>query len=195
MKIITAAVVGGLIVFVWTSVAHMATPLGTAGLSTLGSGEEAVVAALRASGARDGLYFIPGGDDMPGLTPEQQMERHMKKIEAGPTGLLAYHAGPGVAFSPRQLLSELGTTIVAAGIAAFLVSLMAAPYLRRAIAVGLLALFATLSLTVSYWIWYGFPLAFIAASLVTELVGWLLAGLAIAKIVPAASPTTRAALA
>jgi hypothetical protein len=42
---------------------------------------------------------MPGGDDTPGLTPKQQVERHMKKIEAGPTGLLAYNAGPGWALA------------------------------------------------------------------------------------------------
>jgi uncharacterized membrane protein len=49
--------------------------------------------------------------------------------------------------------------------------------------------------TASYWIWYGFPGAFIAAGLVTEFAGWLLAGLAIAKIVPPPVVTARAAAA
>lgn len=48
-RILIAAVAGGLIVFVWAAVAHMGTPLGTAGLRTLQE-EEAVVAALKASG-------------------------------------------------------------------------------------------------------------------------------------------------
>jgi len=121
MKVAVAAVVGGLIVFVWSAIAHMATPLGTAGLSTL-PGEDAVVAALRASGAGSGLYFIPGGDMS--RPTEEQMTAHLEKLKVGPVGLLAYTAGPAEAMSPRQLLSELGTSILAAGIAAFLVSMM-----------------------------------------------------------------------
>ncbi|MGH9312706.1 MAG: hypothetical protein ACRD1S_05860 [Vicinamibacterales bacterium] len=191
MKVAVAAVVGGLIVFVWSAIAHMATPLGTAGLSTL-PGEDAVVAALRASGAGSGLYFIPGGDENPQLTPEQQMARHMEKLQAGPVGLLAYTAGPGEAMSPRQLLSELATSILAAGVAAFLVSMMVGSLGQRAIAVSLLALFATFSVTASYWIWYGFPTPFIGAGLVTEAIGWLLAGFAIAKIVPPPAAPARA---
>jgi hypothetical protein len=194
MKLVIAAVVGGLIVFVWSAVAHMVTPLGTAGLSTLpGPGEEAVVAALKGSGAGSGLYFFPGGDMS--RPTEEQMAAHMEKLKAGPVGLIAYTAGPGEAMSPRQLLSELGTSVLAAGVAAFIMSLTVGSLAQRAIVAALLALFATLSVTASYWIWYGFPGAFIAAGLVTEFVGWLLAGLAMAKIVPPPLVTTRAAVA
>jgi hypothetical protein len=85
-----------------------------------------------------------------------------------------------------QLVTELASTIVAAAVAAYLASLMAAPTMTRAIAVSLLALFASLSIGASYWNWYGFPTAFVAAEACTELIGWLLGGLAIARIVPAA---------
>jgi hypothetical protein len=191
MKLIIAAVVGGLIVFVWAAVAHMLTPLGTAGLSTFGASEDAVVAALRASGASSGLYFFPGGDTS--LPTEEQMAAHLKKLEAGPVGLLAYTAGPGEALSPRQLLSELGANMLAAGVAAFLISLIPGSLLLRAAAASLLALFATLSVTASYGIWYGFPWLFVLAGLVTEFSAWLLAGFAIAKIVPQPAATTRMA--
>jgi hypothetical protein len=192
MRILIAAVIGGLIVFVWSAVAHMATPLGTAGLSTL-QGEDAVVAALKTSGNGSGLYFFPGGDMS--RPTEEQMAAHLEKLKAGPVGLLAYTAGPGEAMSPRQLLSELGTSMLAAAVAAFIVSLIAGSLVQRAVVVALLALFATLSVTASYWIWYGFPGAFIAAGLVTEFVGWLLAALAIAKIVPSPVASSRAAFA
>lgn len=126
---------------------------------------------------------------------EEQMAAHMEKLKAGPVGLLAYTAGPGEAMSPRQPLSELGTNILAAAVAAFIVSLIVGPLARRAGVVALLALFATLSVTASYSIWYGFPGAFIGAGLVTEFVGWLLAGFAIAKIVPPPVASARAAVA
>jgi hypothetical protein len=191
-RIVIAAVAGGLLVFVSAAVAHMATPLGTAGLNTL-QGEETVVAALKASGNGSGLYFFPGGDMS--RPTEEQMAAHLEKLKAGPVGLLAYTAGPGEAMSPRQLLSELGTNILAAGVAAFIVSLVAGSLVQRAVVVALLALFATLSVTASYSIWYGFPGAFVAAGLVTEFVAWLLAGFAIAKIVRPSLASGRAAIA
>src|SRR3546814_3437565 len=42
------------------------------------------------------------------------------------------------------------------------------------------AVFAWLSTTLPYWNWYRFPLDFTLAALVEQLVGWLLAGAAIA---------------
>jgi hypothetical protein len=61
--------------------------------------------------------------------------------------------------------------------------------MKRAFAITLLAIFASVSLTFSYWIWYGFPAAFVLGEMVTELIGWFLAGLAIAKLVPPAAPS------
>jgi hypothetical protein len=90
--------------------------------------------------------------------------------------------------SPRQLIGELLTNIAGAYIAAILAAMMVGTMLKRATAIALLAIFATVSLTMSYWIWYGFPAAFVLGELVTELIGWFLAGLAIAKIVPPAQP-------
>jgi hypothetical protein len=65
-------------------------------------------------------------------------------------------------------------------------SLPEASYGRRVLAIALLGLFGWLSLIVSYWIWYGYPSAYILGEGINEVVGWVLAGLAIAKIVPPA---------
>ncbi|HXU11392.1 MAG TPA: hypothetical protein VN898_05460 [Candidatus Binatia bacterium] len=61
---------------------------------------------------------------------------------------------------------------------------MAARYWPRVLAVALLGVFAWLSLSVSYWNWYGFPASFILAEGIDQAVGWTLGGLAIARIVP-----------
>ena len=85
--------------------------------------------------------------------------------------------------SPRQLGTEFASNVVAALIAAILVSMMIGGWFKRAFAVALIGLFGIVSLLVSYWIWYGFPAQFVCGELITEVVGWFLAGLAIAQIV------------
>jgi hypothetical protein len=185
-KILIAAAAGGLIVFVWTAIAHMATPLGTAGMSVLPPDQESkIIDAMNAGLPGSGLYFFPGIDMRSTPTPEQQ-KAWEAKIRSGPFGLLVYNARGGSPVSPAQLITELLSTMLAAAVAAYLASLMAAPTMTRAIAVSLLALFASLSIGASYWNWYGFPTAFVAAEAFTEIIGWLLGGLAIARIVPAA---------
>ena len=180
-RIAIAAIAGGVIVFVWSAIAHMLLPIGEMGISTL-TNEGPFIAALQ--GAKDGLYFFPGMDMSRKPTPEEQ-KAWEAKVAAGPTGILVYHE-KGEAMSPRQLGSELVTNVLAALIAAWIASLLAAAYGRRVLAIALLGLFGWVSLSLSYWIWYGFPTSFILGEGITEVVGWFLAGLAIAKIVPRA---------
>ena len=180
MRIISAAIVGGLIVFIWSAFVHIATPLGTMGLSILPD-EARQMESFRAVPA-SGMYFFPGIDMLKKPTAEEQ-KAWEQKLHAGPSGLLIISKGGGEAMSPRQLGSELGSNIVAALIAAILASFMIGSLLKRAFAVALFGAFGIVSLLVSYWIWYSFPSAFVAGETVTEVVGWFLAGLAIAKIV------------
>jgi hypothetical protein len=178
-RVLLAALAGGLIVFIASAVAHIFTPLGTTGMSAL-TNEDRVLDTMRTSISGSGLYVFPGFDPSGKMTPEQ-----IEKMKRGPTGLLVYTAQGSDGMSPRNLVLELVTNILAALIAAILISKMTGSVSSRAVAVALLAVFATVSVTASYWIWYGFPLPFILAELATEGIAWFLAGLAIAKIVPA----------
>jgi len=182
-RIILAAILGGLVVFIWSAISHMFTPLGAMGLSTM-TNEEPVLASLRANVPKSGMYMFPGLDMSKEPTPEWEA-----KFKQGPNGLLIINAGPGEDKFPRQLVSELVTNIIAAYIAAILAAMMVGTMMRRAIAIALLAVFATVSLSFSYWIWYGFPPLYVLGEMITELVGWLLAGFVIAKLVPPAAPS------
>ena len=174
-KIVIAALVGGLIVFVWGALAHMLTPLGTMGISNLPN-EDTVLASLRANVPASGMYWFPGE------RPDQK--EWEAKMKEGPSGLLIYTAGGGPMLDPKQLISELLTNIFAAFIAATIIALIAAPYSKRVSVIALMGVFGWASVLLSYWIWYHFPTAYILGELIMEVVGWGLAGLAIAKIVP-----------
>jgi hypothetical protein len=178
-RIILAAIVGGLIVFIWSAIAHMVTPLGTMGLSTFPN-EAPVVDAIRGERAEIRHVLFPrhgsGAETDAGVRA---------KYKSGPSGLLIVTVGGSEMVSPRQLVSELVTNIVGAYIAAILAAMMVGTIMRRAFAIALLAIFASVSLSFSYWIWYNFPPAFVLGEMVTELIGWFLAGLVIARLVPA----------
>src|SRR6185295_5268316 len=148
------------IVFIWGAVAHMATPLGMMGLSVIPN-EGPVVDAIRANVPKSGMYFFPGMDPSQKPTPEYE-----QKYKSGPTGLIITQIGGTEMLSPRQLIGELLTNIAGAYIAAILAAMMVGTMLKRATAIALLAIFATVSLTMSYWIWYGFPAAFVLGELV-----------------------------
>jgi len=177
-RIILGALAGGIVFFIWSAVIHM-SPLGMVGITSL---PDPAYEALKTNVPRSGLYFFPGVETHP--TPEQQ-KAWEEKLKAGPYGILVYTAGPGAAMAAKQLISELVTDLVAAFIAACIIALIAAAWLRRALIVALLGAFGWISLLLSYWIWYNFPTAYILNEGLTEIVGWFIAGLVIAKIVPA----------
>jgi hypothetical protein len=180
-RIIAAALAGGLIVFLWGAFAHIATPLGTAGFSTMHD-EGSAIEALSRSVDHSGLYMFPAE----GMTDKSEASQKawQEKLRRGPSGLLLYTAGGTEPLSMRQLVVEFISVVLAALVAAILVSMVAAPYFRRVLVVVGLALFAFFSLSLSYWNWFGFPTVYIGAELLTEGIGWFLAGLAIARIAP-----------
>ncbi len=184
MRILIGAIVGAIVVFVVSAILHMATPLGTSGLSVLPN-EDQVLEGLRANVQRSGLYMFPGLD--PRTATEAQTSAWNAKFQRGPSGLLLISVGAGEALSPRQLILEFLTTLVAAWFGALILVRIGGSLLTRALVVAMLPVFAFFSVTASHWIWYGFPSAFVLAELAMEVIAWTCAGLAMAKIVTAAS--------
>lgn len=180
MRILLGGVVAGLVVFVFSAVDHMVLPTGHMGLQSLPN-EEAVLSALRANIRQPGLYFFPGME-MSRRPSEQEQKAWLARYTAGPTGLLDYHPGGEAPMTGRQLALELTSDVLAGLIAAFVVSRTAAPFGRRVVLVALIGLFGWLSISVSYWIWYGFPGAFVVAEGIDQVGGWLLGGVALAAI-------------
>ncbi|MFN0087327.1 MAG: hypothetical protein ACKVX9_18200 [Blastocatellia bacterium] len=181
MKIVLAGILGGIVVFLCSSVTHLLTPIGRMGISVLPN-EEPVLAAMRSGIQSPGLYFFPGLDMSRTLTPEEQ-QAWSEKVKTGPSGVIVYHPQNGPQMSPKMLLSELGTNILAALIGAFLLTMAGGSFGRRSLMVMLLGVFAWLSISVSHLIWYGFPTAFILAEGIDQAAGWLLAGLVMAKMI------------
>jgi hypothetical protein len=71
-RVLLAGLLGGIAMFVWTSLAHMVLPLGAAGFKEIPN-EPAVLASMRASlGDQSGLYFFPGLGLGPDATPQQK---------------------------------------------------------------------------------------------------------------------------
>jgi hypothetical protein len=184
-KIVIGALTGAVIMFVWGAFSHMVILVGV-GFNRLPD-EDAVIEKLRNSIPREGLYFFPIIDFRGNPTPEERGAWEAK-FRGGPTGLLLYHPDGGTPLSPKKLLTQFTSNLLSAAIAAYIVSLVLARYWQRVLAITLFGAFAWLSISALYWNWYGFPTSFFAAQGVDQIVGWLLAGLAIAKLVP---PFTR----
>jgi hypothetical protein len=179
-KVLLGGIVGGIIIFVWGAIAHMALPLGEAGMVQLPN-EDKLAATLKEAIREPGLYIFPYMDRSKMGSEAEQNALH-EKIKQGPTGLLVIQPNGDEGISPKRLLIELGSNIASALLAAIVLTQVRSGYLGRVLVVTLMGLFAFASINISYWNWYHFPAEFTIAAAIEETVGGLLAGLAMAAI-------------
>ena len=178
IRVLIAGVLGGIAMYIWSTIAHVALPLGQVGLSQMPN-EAAVLSAAQASnGSKDGLYFFPWVDPR----DPQMMQKMNAAMKANPSGLLLYHPpGHGVTDMAAPMIAEFLKEVLQALIAAFLVSLtVIGTYWGRVGFVTLVGVAAAVTTNVSYWIWYGFPADYSLAAVFIELADYIAAGLAIA---------------
>ena len=145
-----------------------------------------MVDALRQHVPEDGFYFIPGMDERARKTEAGRKEWE-QRYAAGPTGLLIYHPHGEQPVTARLLGVELLTDVVAVMIAAWAAA-QARGFTRRVLVVTCFGLAGWMAIEASYWNWYGFPAAYEVAQLVDQVVGFALAGLAVAWIVRPVKP-------
>ncbi len=186
MKILLAGILGGVVMFIWTSIAHMALPLGEAGLREIPN-ESAVLGAMQNNiGEQTGLYIFPAPGVGKNATRQEKNEamKHMgEKMATNPSGILMYHA-PGRPFTLGKWLGiEFGTELLEAILVLFLLAqTRIASFAGRVgfvLAAGILAAIAT---NVSYWNWYGFPGVYTAGYMFIQIVGFFLVGIVAAFV-------------
>ena len=192
MKIVLAGVLGGIAMFIWTSIAHMALPLGEAGISEIPN-ESAVVSAMQSSiGEQTGLYIFPGPGVGKNATRQEKHEamKHMgEKMATNPSGILMYHApGRPMAFG-RWLGIEFGTELLEAILVVFLLAqTRIASFAGRVCFVLVAGILAAITTNVSYWNWYGFPCVYTASYELIQIVGFFLVGIVAALLLPKRAP-------
>jgi hypothetical protein len=188
MRILAAGVFGGVVMFVWTSIAHMALNLGEAGISEIPN-EPDVLSAMQSNiGQQTGLYIFPGlgAGKHPTRQEKNEAMKHMnEKIAANPSGILMYHA-PGRPFAFGKALGiEFGTELLEAILVVCLLALTGiASFAGRIGFVVVAGILAAITTNVSYWNWYGFPGVYTASYMLIEIIGFVLVGIVAALILP-----------
>jgi len=183
LRLIIAGVAGGVAMFIWTGLAHTVLGLGSMGMSVM-TNEEPVRAGLQtATGDKDGLYFFPGMDAH-AKDKNAEMKAWTEKARTGPSGLVIYRqAGHNAEMGLPTMAAEAGKEIVTTLLAAFLLTLTSLTlFWSRAGFVAVIGLIATMTTNLSYLIWYGFPTTYTMAAMLTEFVGYVVAGLVIAAL-------------
>jgi hypothetical protein len=179
-RVLLAAVLGGIAFFIWSSVAHVALPLGETGVKEIPN-ETSVLSAMQTSiGGTHGLYIFPGLGVGPNASRDQKnaaMRDYDQKLASVPSGFLIYHPAGEKSLIPHKLTTEFLTFASRVGIAVLM---------------GLAAAIAT---NVPYWNWYGFPTNYTVAYMTIQVVGYLLAGLVAAAVLGRAAQAKSRAIA
>ncbi len=192
MKILLAGILGGIGMFIWTSIAHMALPLGEAGIREIPN-EAAVLSEMQSNiGEQTGLYIFPGPGVGKNATRQEKNEamKHMgEKMAANPSGLLMYHA-PGRPFTLGKWLgTEFGTELLEAILVVFLLAQTRIVSFAGRVGFVLVAgILAAITTNVSYWNWYGFPCVYTASYMLIQIVGFFLVGIVAALLLPKRAP-------
>lgn len=190
-KLLLAAVVGGIVLFVWGAVSHSLLPFYNSSFHRF-TDESAVTRAIEANAPRSGMYFMPYEPQRTeGMTDEQYnaaVEEVYQRISDGPFILAAVRIGPMAPFW-QVLLIELLTGMVSCFLVGWLLLKTKPMSLGNKLLFIQGVLFAIFfAVNVSHWAWYEFSTAFTLAELFDQVVGWVLAGLVIARILPTTEP-------
>jgi len=180
-SIIKGAIIGGIIVFVWGFVSWMYLPWHTNMFKHF-TNEEFVSAAVKENMTKDGMYMIPS---LPkNLENDEAYSRQEQLMQKGPF-IFGTFVKDGVSpMSWRNLLGSFIGHVVAAG---FLSYLLAASKMRcywgKVWSCVCIAFFAGVVTYFPLYNWLHFPLNYTIVNCLDLIIGWGLAGLALAGII------------
>jgi hypothetical protein len=181
-RIFLAGVLGAVAMFVWTAIAHMALPLGEAGVQNT-MDDDALLTALKTTVKnKDGLYVYPSMGLGPDATHAQQseaMKTYPEKLEKNPSGFFLYHpAGSRPMNMGKFLTIEFITELCEALLVVWLLAqTRIISFGGRVGFVAVAGIMAALATNVSYWNWWGFPGNYTASYIFIQVVGFFLVGL------------------
>lgn len=179
MRIVTAAVLAAIVIFIWQTIAHMFLPIGEMGVRAP-KNEDVVLQAVSSGLPEPGIYLLPY------LAPEKWGDEtaekaFVEKAKANPVAYLVVNPAPAdpMAMGP-QLVKQFVLTLLGALIAAWLLGATAWSFGTRVLGSAALGVFGWLLNVVPQWNWYRFPVDYMIGGLLEQGIGWLLAGFVIA---------------
>jgi len=177
-RALLAALAGGIAMYAWSTIAHLALPISRVGVSEIPN-EQPVLAALQSTiGQNSGLYIYPAL----GTAPDA-MQQYDKKLAVSPSGILVYHPPGASSIAPGQLLTEFLTEIVESLLAIWLLAQTGIKSFGGRVGFVIMAgVLATIVTNIPYWNWYGFPASYTLASMLMQVVGFAAAGAAAAAV-------------
>src|ERR1041385_6635 len=188
-KRVLAAILGGLAMFIWGAVSHMALPLYNGSLQKF-TDQDAVLQVISANAQKSGTYFLPNIPDLAATASNEEKEAAekamMEKSEHGPSMFAFVRVGELGSWTPLLIVEYVSNALAVLVLAWLLLKTGVTKFGDRVTAAVCVGVLVILSETVSQANWYSAGMGFTIAETVDQVVGWFAAGLVMAKILPKA---------
>jgi len=166
-----AAIVGGIILFVWSMVSWMGLPWHSMTMKAFTNPQE-VSTVLKANAPSKGVYIMP---NMGGKNMDTKVAFVYSCID--PAGIAAHSS------MKKMFVFGIAIQILLAGIAIWLLSFtQGLSYSQKVIFITGMAILASFGAHLNEWNWWQFPAKYELVNISDTTIGWFLAALAIAKI-------------
>lgn len=180
-KLIVAGILGGIILFIWGTISWMVLPWHKKTMHEF-TDQTAVSQVIQANAPTSGIYFSPSMKQKQQVATTQQIKPPMIFAAINLKGM------------PATLWPCMIAALITQVIAAFLVAwlLMGTAMTHYICRVGFVVVFALAAGIVTHipnWIWFRFSTDYTVVAIADLLIGWFLAGLVIAMIVPSRKTT------
>ncbi|HWU74906.1 MAG TPA: hypothetical protein VN043_00255 [Rhodanobacter sp.] len=180
MRVLTAGLIGGIVMFIWGVAAHMALGLGNVGIHLPANENIALSGLQQGLGGQAGVYMLPSLDPKQ-MGDANEVRAYSIKAVRSPYAWVVYQPqGTDMMQMGPQIGRQWASDTLSALALAFVMGLVVLSFRKRLAVAAAAAIFAWLSTMLPYWNWYRFPLDFTLAALAEQLIGWLLAGAAMA---------------
>lgn len=191
MRAILAAVAGAVVLFLWGAAFWMGLSDVFGGLRQLEPAqEEAIVATLKTQNLPTGVYYFPGmpthGKELPPDEVNRLNDEWEARHKVGPLGTITYVAEGKAVMEPVLFARGFVIDLIASILVCILV-IAATPgeFLKRWGVAALFGVAASVSVHLIEWNWMFTPTAYTMMACADTTLGWVLAGLPIAALLPA----------
>ncbi|NGX62255.1 MAG: hypothetical protein K940chlam9_01750 [Chlamydiae bacterium] len=174
-KLLFGTLLGTVVVFIWMMISWMVLPWHCATLNSF-ENEGAVADVINEQVSDDGVYVLPNmcknKDDAEAMKKGPFVFAVVKKYGVDP-----HDAAP---FVLSFLTQAIGAFLISY---LLLLTKLDMGYIGRVLFVTLVALTVGVLAHLPEWIWWGFSFSFVGVMIADLLIGWFLAGLAMAAFV------------
>lgn len=184
-QLVLGTVLGAIVLFVWSALSWTIIPWPGEPFHTF-TNEQAVVDAIKANAPQSGNYMVPNEPKRtPGMTDAQYKAAERAAMDQGARGPMIFavvRLGPMNMVKP--LIIQFLTDIVLALLACILLlQTDRLSYFARVAFVTAIGVLIFVGGHVEEWNWFSFSTAYLMMELGAIVIGWILAGLLIAKFV------------